>query len=105
MLPASNDIPDRKTANAEASAARLRQHRVGFVATAADVLQQGVGALVSQLGAWLGGHSATTLPLTAAIFALSIACASAMFFLVPRRDVVVSEELIEKAEEEERGMM
>lgn len=28
MLPASNDIPDRKTANAEASAARLRQHRV-----------------------------------------------------------------------------
>jgi DHA1 family bicyclomycin/chloramphenicol resistance-like MFS transporter len=28
-----------------------------------------------------------------------------MFFLVPRRDVVVSEELIEKAEEEEAGMM
>jgi MFS transporter, DHA1 family, multidrug resistance protein len=61
--------------------------------------------VVSQFGAYLGGHSATTLPLTSAIFALSIACAAAMFFLVPRRDVVVSEELIEKAEEEESGMM
>jgi DHA1 family bicyclomycin/chloramphenicol resistance-like MFS transporter len=28
-----------------------------------------------------------------------------MFFLVPRRDVVVSEELIGQAEEEESGMM
>jgi DHA1 family bicyclomycin/chloramphenicol resistance-like MFS transporter len=68
-------------------------------------LQQGIGALTSQFGAYLGGHSATTLPLTAAIFALSIACASAMFFLVPRRTVVVSEELVEKAEEEEQRML
>ena len=29
----------------------------------------------------------------------------AIVFLVPRRDVVVSEELIEKAEQEESGMM
>ena len=43
------------------------------------------------------------LPLTAAIFVLSLACASTMIFLVPRRDVVVSEELIEQAEEEEIG--
>jgi len=28
---------------------------------------------------------------------LSIACASTMIFLVPRRDVIVSEELIEQA--------
>ena len=39
------------------------------------------------------------------IFALSIACASAMFFIVPRRTVVVSEELVKKAEEEESGML
>ena len=65
----------------------------------------GIGSLVSQFGAYLGGHSTTPLPLTAAIFVLSIACASTMIFLVPRGRVVVSEELIEKAEEEERGMM
>jgi DHA1 family bicyclomycin/chloramphenicol resistance-like MFS transporter len=28
-----------------------------------------------------------------------------MIFLIPRRDVVVSEELIEQAEEEESGML
>jgi hypothetical protein len=33
------------------------------------------------------------------------ACASAMFFLVPRPTVVVSEELMAKAEEEESGML
>jgi DHA1 family bicyclomycin/chloramphenicol resistance-like MFS transporter len=51
------------------------------------------------------GGSTTTLPLTATIFALSIACASAMFFLVPRPTVVVSEELMAKAEEEESGTL
>jgi MFS transporter, DHA1 family, multidrug resistance protein len=65
----------------------------------------GIGSLVSQFGAYLGGHFATTLPLTAAIFVLSLACASTMIFLVPRREVVVSEELIEQAEEEESGML
>jgi len=51
----------------------------------------------------LGADS--TLPLTAAIFAISLLCASTMIFIVPRRTVVVSEELIEKAEEEESGML
>ena len=90
-------------ANAAAGAISVRPEAAGTASGAMGFLQQGIGALVSQFGAYLGGHSATTLPLTAAIFALSIACASAMFFLVPRRDVVVSEELIEKAEEEEAG--
>jgi MFS transporter, DHA1 family, multidrug resistance protein len=45
------------------------------------------------------------LPLTAAIFVLSAACASTMIFLVPRPTVVVSEELMEQAEEEESGML
>jgi len=43
--------------------------------------------------------------LNAAIFILSIACASTMVFLIPRRDILVSEELIEQTEEEESGLM
>jgi DHA1 family bicyclomycin/chloramphenicol resistance-like MFS transporter len=92
-------------ANAAAGAISVRPEAAGTASGAMGFLQQGVGALLSQFGAYLGGHSSTTLPLTAAIFALSVACAAAMFFLVPRRDVVVSEELIEKAEEEEAGML
>jgi MFS transporter, DHA1 family, multidrug resistance protein len=92
-------------ANASAGAISVRSEAAGTASGAMGFLQQGVGALVSQFGAYLGGHSTTTLPLTVAIFALSIACASAMFFLVPRRELVVSEELIGKAEEEEQGMM
>jgi MFS transporter, DHA1 family, multidrug resistance protein len=92
-------------ANAAAGAISVRPEAAGTASGAMGFLQQGVGALISQFGAYLGGHSTTTLPLTSAIFALSIACAAAMFFLVPRRDVVVSEGLIEKAEEEESGMM
>ncbi|MGX1320487.1 hypothetical protein AB7M17_003940 [Bradyrhizobium sp. USDA 377] len=60
---------------------------------------------MSQFGAYLGGHSTTALPLTAAILAISLLCAGTMIFVVPRREVVVSEELIEQAEEEETGMM
>ena len=90
--------------NAAAGAISVRPEAAGTASGAMGFLQQGIGALVSQFGAYLGGHSTTTLPLTAAIFALSIACASAMFFLVPRGTVVVSEELIKKAEEEESGM-
>jgi MFS transporter, DHA1 family, multidrug resistance protein len=36
---------------------------------------------------------------------LSLGCAASMAFLVPRRDLVVSEELIGQAEEEESGML
>ncbi|MGY3443934.1 hypothetical protein ACVW17_003935 [Bradyrhizobium sp. USDA 4473] len=68
-------------------------------------LQQGIGSLISQFGAYLGGHSTTTLPLTSAITAISIACVCTMIFIVPRRNVVVSEELIAQAEEDEQGMM
>src|SRR5262245_20215691 len=92
-------------ANAAAGAISVRPEAAGTASGAMGFLQQGIGALISQFGAYLGGHSTTTLPLTSAIFALSVACAATMFFLVPRRDVVVSEELIEKAEEEESGMM
>jgi DHA1 family bicyclomycin/chloramphenicol resistance-like MFS transporter len=92
-------------ANASAGAISVRPGAAGTASGAMGFLQQGIGSLVSQFGAYLGGHSTTTLPLTCAIFAISILCASSMLLLVPRRDVVVSEELIEQAEEEESGMM
>ncbi len=91
--------------NSVAGAISVRPEAAGTASGAMGFLQMGIGALVSQFGAYLGGHSATTLPLTAAIFAISVACASTMFFIVPRRTVVVSEALIEKAEEEESGML
>jgi MFS transporter, DHA1 family, multidrug resistance protein len=92
-------------ANSAAGAISVRPEAAGTASGAMGFLQQGVGALVSQFGAYLGGHSTSTLPLTAAIFVISIACASSMIFLVPRRTVVVSEQLMEQAEEEESAML
>jgi DHA1 family bicyclomycin/chloramphenicol resistance-like MFS transporter len=92
-------------ANSAAGAISVRPDAAGTASGAMGFLQMGIGSLVSQFGAYLGGHSTTTLPLTSAIFVISIACASTMIFLVPRHTVVVSEELMEKAEEEESGML
>jgi len=39
------------------------------------------------------------------VFVLSLGCAAIMIFLVPRRNVVVSKELIEQAEDRENGML
>ena len=63
-------------ANSAAGAISVRPEAAGTASGAMGFLQQGVGSLVSQFGAYLGGHSTTTLPLTAAIFAISVACAS-----------------------------
>lgn len=92
-------------ANSAAGAISIRPEAAGTASAAMGFLQQGIGALMSQFGAYLGGHSATTLPLTSAILAVSLLCACTMIFVVPRREVVVSAELIEQAEEEESGMM
>jgi DHA1 family bicyclomycin/chloramphenicol resistance-like MFS transporter len=91
--------------NSAAGAISVRPEAAGTAAGAMGFLQMGIGSLVSQFGAYLGGHSTTTLPLTAAIFVISIACAATMIFIVPRSKVIVSEKLIEKAEEEEQGML
>jgi DHA1 family bicyclomycin/chloramphenicol resistance-like MFS transporter len=91
--------------NSAAGAISVRPEAAGTASGAMGFLQMGVGALVSQFGAWLGGHFSTPVPLNIAIVALSAACASTMIFLVPRRDVVVSEALIEQAEEEESGLL
>jgi MFS transporter, DHA1 family, multidrug resistance protein len=86
--------------NSAAGAISVRPEAAGTASGAMGFLQMGVGALLSQFGAWLGGHFTTPAPLNAAVFALSLACASTMIFIIPRRNVVVSEELIEQAEEE-----
>jgi MFS transporter, DHA1 family, multidrug resistance protein len=91
--------------NSAAGAISVRPEAAGTASGAMGFLQMGIGSLVSQFGAWLGGHFLTPVPLNIAIVALSAACASTMIFLVPRRDVVVSEALIEQAEEEESGLL
>src|SRR6201991_538449 len=92
-------------ANSAAGAISIRPEAAGTASGAMGFLQQGIGALMSQFGAYLGGHSATTLPLTSAVLAVSLLCACMMIFVVPRREVVVSEALIGQAEEEETGIM
>ncbi|MCA6106657.1 multidrug effflux MFS transporter [Bradyrhizobium cenepequi] len=92
-------------ANSAAGAISVRPEAAGTASGAMGFLQQGIGSLVSQFGAYLGGHSTTTLPLTTAILIISIACASIMIFLVPRRKAVVTEQAIEEAEEDEAGVM
>ncbi len=91
--------------NSAAGAISIRPEAAGTASGAMGFLQMGIGSLFSQFGAWLGGHFASPVALNAAIVILSIACGSTMMFLVPRRELVVSEELIEQAEEEEIGMM
>jgi DHA1 family bicyclomycin/chloramphenicol resistance-like MFS transporter len=91
--------------NSAAGAISIRPEAAGTASGAMGFLQMGIGSLFSQFGAYLGGHFASPVALNAAIVLLSAACASTMIFLVPRRDVVVSEQLIEQAEEEESGMM
>jgi DHA1 family bicyclomycin/chloramphenicol resistance-like MFS transporter len=86
--------------NSVAGAISVRPEAAGTASGAMGFLQMGLGSLVSQFGAYLGGHFTTPMPLNAAVFALSLACASTMIFLIPRRSVVLSEELIEQAEEE-----
>jgi DHA1 family bicyclomycin/chloramphenicol resistance-like MFS transporter len=92
-------------ANSAAGAISVRPEAAGTASGAMGFLQQGIGSLVSQFGAYLGGHSTTTLPLTAAIVAISLLCASMMMFVVPRAQVMVSEALMERAEEEETGIL
>ncbi|MFC5320849.1 multidrug effflux MFS transporter [Bradyrhizobium oligotrophicum] len=92
-------------ANSAAGAISVRPGAAGTASGAMGFLQMGVGALTSQLGAWLGGHFGSTLPLTSAMLTLSLACACSMIFLVPRTQMKVTKELIETAEEDEAGVM
>jgi DHA1 family bicyclomycin/chloramphenicol resistance-like MFS transporter len=91
--------------NSAAGAISIRPQAAGTASGVMGFLQMGFGSLCSQFGAWLGGHFATPVPLNIAILVLSAACASTMIFLVPRGGAVATEELIEKAEEEETGLL
>ncbi|MDB5548911.1 MAG: drug resistance transporter, Bcr/CflA subfamily [Tardiphaga sp.] len=91
--------------NSAAGAISVRPEAAGTASGAMGFLQMGFGSLCSQFGAYLGGHFATTVPLNIAIVALSLLCAASMIFLVPRRAIVATEELIEKAEKEDTGLL
>jgi MFS transporter, DHA1 family, multidrug resistance protein len=84
--------------NSAAGAISVRPEAAGTASGAMGFLQMGIGSLFSQFGAWLGGDFATPV-------ALNAACASTMIFLVPRRELILSEQLIERAEEEESGVL
>jgi DHA1 family bicyclomycin/chloramphenicol resistance-like MFS transporter len=91
--------------NGAAGALSIRPQSAGAASGMMGFLQMGLGSLCSQFGAYLGGHFATPVPLNIALVVLSCGCAAAMIFLVPRRTTVVTEELIEKAEGEESGLL
>ncbi|HET7887173.1 MAG TPA: multidrug effflux MFS transporter [Bradyrhizobium sp.] len=86
--------------NSAAGAISVRPEAAGTASGAMGFLQMGLGSFLSQFGAYLGGHFTTPLPLNIAVFALSLACVSTMVFIIPRGKTIVSEELIERAEEE-----
>ncbi len=71
-------------ANASAAAISVRPEAAGMASGIMGFLQMGYGALCSQVGAWLGAHSATPLPLTAGLVVTALACAATMVFIVPR---------------------
>lgn len=92
-------------ANASAGAISIRPQAAGMASGAMGFLQMGFGALCSQLGAYLGGHFTTPLPLNIAVLALSSACAAAIICLVPRNRRAVSTDTMIEAEEQEAGIM
>ncbi|CAN5143973.1 multidrug effflux MFS transporter [soil metagenome] len=91
--------------NSAAGALSVRPEAAGTASGMMGFLQMGLGSLSSQFGAWLGGSFATPTALNAAVLLLSLACASTMLFLVPRRGLVATEAMIEKAEEEDTGIL
>ncbi|MEH2471218.1 DHA1 family bicyclomycin/chloramphenicol resistance-like MFS transporter [Nitrobacteraceae bacterium AZCC 2161] len=91
--------------NSAAGALSVRPEAAGSASGMMGFLQMGFGSLCSQFGAWLGGHFTTPVPLNIALVVLSTGCAAAMIFLVPRGGTLATEALIEKAEEEETGLL
>jgi DHA1 family bicyclomycin/chloramphenicol resistance-like MFS transporter len=91
--------------NAAAGALSIRPQSAGAASGMMGFLQMGLGSLCSQFGAWLGGHFTTPVPLNLALVVLSCGCAAAMILLVPRRSVVVTEEMLAKTEGEETGLL
>lgn len=91
--------------NSAAGAISVRPQAAGTASGAMGFLQMGFGSLCSQAGAYFGGSFETPLALNIAILCLSLACASTMMFIVPRTADVPTEDDIERAEEEETGLL
>jgi DHA1 family bicyclomycin/chloramphenicol resistance-like MFS transporter len=91
--------------NSAAGAISIRPEAAGTASGALGFLQMGFGSLCSQFGAFLGGHFTTPVPLNIAIVVLSMLCAASMIVLVPRRPIIVTEELVEQAEKEDAGVI
>lgn len=91
--------------NATAGALSVRPRAAGTAAGIMGFLQFGCGSLFSELGAFLGGHFSTPLPVNIAILATSAACAAVIVFILPRTAKHVSTETMIEAEETEAGIM
>lgn len=91
--------------NTAAGAISIRPQAAGSASGIMGFSQMGIGAFISQGGAYLGGHFATPLPMNIALFAMSLACAAMMLFVVPRRPAAVTTEDAKKAEEEESALL
>ena len=71
--------------NSAAGAISVRPEAAGTASGAMGFLQRASARWSRNSAPISAATSATTLPLTAAIFVISIACASTMIFIVPRR--------------------
>lgn len=91
--------------NTAAGAISIRPQAAGSASGIMGFLQMGIGSLISQGGAYLGGHFATPLPMNIALFAMSLACAAMMLFVIPRKPPTVTAEDAKKAEEEETAVL
>lgn len=90
--------------NASAGALSVRPQAAGTAAGIMGFLQFGCGSLFSELGAFLGGHFATPLPVNIAILATSAACAAVVIFILPRTSKFASTEEMIEAEETEAAI-
>jgi DHA1 family bicyclomycin/chloramphenicol resistance-like MFS transporter len=68
--------------NLAAGAVSVRPQAAGTASGVMGFVQMGVGAMVSQLGAHLGGDYKTTAPLNIAGLVLSLLCAAVVAVLV-----------------------
>lgn len=72
--------------NAAAGAISVRPQAAGTASGVMGFMQMGLGAIVSQLGAHLGGDYATTMPLNLGVLILSLLCAAVVALLISRTE-------------------
>ena len=70
--------------NASAGAVSVRPQAAGTASGIQGFLQMGFGAIVSQIGAYLGAYFSTPLPLNIGGVVLTFACTAVVMFLIPK---------------------